>query len=67
MAWLRQSDKVTKKPSVAESLDWASALMALGVDELDDESCAETIGFALKNNDDIREILSDDDFIRSLI
>ena len=67
VAWLRQSDKVTKKPSVAESLDWASALMALGVDELDDESCAETIGFALKNNDDIREILSDDDFIRSLI
>ncbi len=65
--WLRDSDKVTKKPSVAESLDWASALMALGVDELDDESCAETIGFALKNNDDIREILSDDDFIRSFI
>jgi len=67
VAWLRASDKVTKKPSVAESLDWASALMALGVEELDDESCAETIGFALKNNDDIREILSDDDFIRSLI
>ena len=67
VAWLRGSDKVTKKPSVAESLDWASALMALGVDELDDESCAETIGFALKNNDDIREILADDDFIRSLI
>lgn len=67
VAWLRGSDKVTKKPSVAESLDWASALMALGVDELDEESCAETIGFALKNNDDIREILADDDFIRSLI
>ena len=67
VAWLRESEKVTKKPSVAESLDWASALMALGVDEMDDESCAKTIGFALKNNDDIREILADDDFIRSLI
>ena len=67
VAWLRQSDKVVKKPSVAESLDWASALMALGAAELDDESCAETIGFALKNNDDIREILADDDFIRSLM
>ena len=67
VAWLRGSDKIVKKPSVAESLDWASALMALGADELDDESCAETIGFALKNNDDIREILADDDFIRSLI
>ena len=67
VAWLRQSEKVTKKPSVAESLDWASALMALGADELDDESCAQTIGFALKNNDDIREMLADDDFIRSLV
>ncbi len=67
VAWLRQSEKVTKKPSVAESLDWASALMALGADELDDENCAQTIGFALKNNDDIREMLADDDFIRSLV
>ena len=67
VALLRSSEKVTKKPSVAESLDWASALMALGVEEMDDESCAQTIGFALKNNDDIREMLADDDFIRSLI
>ena len=67
VAWLRQNDKITKKPSVAESLDWASALMALGADELDDENCAQTLGFALKNNDDIEEILADDDFIRSFI
>ena len=67
VAWLRHSEKVSKKPSVAESLDWASALMALGAQELDDESCAQTIGFALKNNDDIREMLSDDEFIRSLL
>ena len=67
VAWLRQNDKITKKPSVAESLDWASALMALGAEELDDENCAQTLGFALKNNDDIEEILADDDFIRSFI
>lgn len=67
VAWIRQNDKITKKPSVAESLDWASALMALGADELDDENCAQTLGFALKNNDDIEEILADDDFIRSFI
>ena len=66
-AYLRASEKVTKKPSVAESLDWASALMALGAEELDEESCEKTIGFALKNNDDIREILADDDFIRSIL
>lgn len=67
VAWLRQSDKVTKKPSVAESLDWASALMALGAEELDEETAAQTLGFALKNNDDIREIMADDEFIRSFI
>ncbi len=67
VAYLRQSDNVTKKPSVAESLDWASALMALGVDELDDESAAATLGFALKNNDDIAQVLADDEFIRSFI
>ena len=67
VAYLRKSEKVTKKPSVAESLDWASALMALGAAELDDETCGETIGFALKNNDDIREIMADDEFIRTLV
>ena len=67
VAYLRQSDKVTKKPSVAESLDWAAALQALGADELDDENLAQTLGFALKNNDDIREMLADDEFIRAIL
>ncbi len=66
-AYLRQSEKVTKKPSVAESLDWAEALMALGAQELDEDSAAQTLGFALKNNDDIREILADDEFIRTIL
>ena len=66
-AYLRASDKVLKKPSIAESIDWASALMALGAPELDDETCAQTIGFALKNSGDIKEILEDDEFIRRLI
>lgn len=65
--YLRQSDKVTKKPSVAESLDWAMALQALGADELDDENVGQTLGFALKNNDDIREIMADDEFIRTIL
>ena len=43
------------------------ALMALGAPELDDETCAQTIGFALKNSGDIKEILEDDEFIRHLI
>ena len=67
VAYLRQSDKVTKKPSVAESLDWAMALTARGADELDDENVGQTLGFALKNNDDIREIMADDEFIRTIL
>jgi len=66
-AYLRASEKVLKKPSIAESIDWASALMALGVKDLDDAACAQTINFALKNNEDIKEIMADDEFIRHLI
>ena len=66
-AYLRSSDRVTKKPSVAESLDWAQALQALGADELDEDTAAQTLGFALKNNDDILEILADDEFIRAIL
>ena len=66
-AYLRMSDKVTKKPSIAEALDWAEALMALGADEMDEDTAAQTLGFALKNNDDIREILADDEFIRTIL
>ena len=64
---LHGSEKVLKKPSIAESIDWLSALMALGVSDLDDETCAQTINFALKNNEDIKEIMADDEFIRHLI
>ena len=67
VAYLRESERVLKKPSIAESLDWASALMALGASELDDETCEQTIGFALKNHEDIEEIMADDEFIRCLV
>ena len=66
-AYLRASEKVLKKPSIAESIDWSNALMALGAAELDDETCAQTINFALKNNEDIREIMADDEFIRQIL
>ncbi len=66
-AYLRGSEKVLKKPSIAESIDWASALMALGAKDLDDETCEQTIGFALKNKEDIKELMADDEFVRHLI
>lgn len=50
---LRQNEAILKKPSIAESLDWAAALDALGVRELTPELIRETVGFVLKNNEDI--------------
>ena len=51
---LRSNDAILKKPSIAETLDWASALDALGIRELTPESLRSTAGFLLKENDDIQ-------------
>ncbi len=53
---LRESDSILKKPSIAESLDWAAALDALGIRELTPEALHNTAGFVLKNNDDIASL-----------
>ena len=50
---LRASEAILKKPSIAETLDWAQALDALGVRELTPELMRSTVGFVLKNNEDI--------------
>ena len=49
----RSSEAILKKPSIAETLDWAQALEALGVRELTPEIMRGTVGFVLKNNEDI--------------
>ena len=50
---LRGNEAILKKPSIAESLDWAAALDALGIRELTPDALRQTAGFVLKNNDDI--------------
>ncbi len=40
---------LSKIPGVAETLDWANALVALQATELNDEIMAETIGCFLKD------------------
>ena len=50
---LRSTEAILKKPSIAESLDWAAALDALGIKELTPDALRQTAGFVLKNNDDI--------------
>ena len=49
---LRSSDAILKKPSIAETLDWASALDALGIRELTPDAVRRTAGFVLKNTED---------------
>ena len=48
--------RLVKTPGVAESLDWAQALVALGADALGDEIVDDTLGCILKDDADIREV-----------
>ena len=50
---LRSNEAILKKPSIAETLDWASALDALGVRELTPDALRQTAGFILKNSEDM--------------
>ena len=55
---LRDNESILKKPSIAETLDWAAALDALGVRELTPDALRQTAGFVLKNPEDVRQIQS---------
>jgi len=59
---LRQED-VLKPPGIAETLDWAEALVHLGIEELSVDTVRETLGVVLKNQEDISvvERFLDDD------
>ncbi|GLH97043.1 AAA family ATPase [Phytohabitans aurantiacus] len=52
---MRQLDLI-KPPGVAEALDWASALTALGADGLDRDVAAATLGAVLKYREDIDRV-----------
>ena len=51
---LRSNEAILKKPSIAETLDWAAALDALGIRELTPDALRQTAGFVLKNNEDLQ-------------
>jgi MoxR-like ATPase len=54
MAGLRKLD-LRKAPSIAETLDWARGLCALGVRELDAAAVRQTLALVLKHEDDLRK------------
>jgi MoxR-like ATPase len=45
-----------KRPGVAETLDWASALLTLNRHELDEKTVDETMGCVLKYKEDLRHL-----------
>ncbi|WP_433491951.1 AAA family ATPase [Nocardia grenadensis] len=51
--------QLKKLPSVAESIDWARTLLALGHTELDDTTVRETLGVVLKHRSDHQRALAD--------
>jgi MoxR-like ATPase len=47
---------VAKPPGVAEAIDWARALTLLGADGAGGDAGRETLGWALKNYEDLRRV-----------
>jgi MoxR-like ATPase len=47
--------ELRKAPSVAETIDWARTLLALGLDTLDDEAARATLGVVLKHHSDTQK------------
>jgi len=52
---LRSAD-LTKVPGVAETLDWAAALLALGAVELEPDVIDDTLGILLKYEEDVSAV-----------
>jgi MoxR-like ATPase len=46
--------ELVKQPGVAEAIDWAQALTVLGADAVDGDEARETLGWAVKNREDLR-------------
>ena len=52
-------DDLFKRPGVAETLDWAMALSALGTSELDEAAIEGTLGAVLKYEEDVTRVRAD--------
>ncbi len=47
---------LSKLPGIAETLDWATALLSLGRSSLNEETVVETLGCLLKSNEDMAKL-----------
>jgi len=55
VARLRDLD-LLKPPGAAEAIDWAHALAVLGAESAEGKPARETLGWAVKNHDDLRRV-----------
>jgi MoxR-like ATPase len=55
---LRKAD-LKKAPGIAEVVDWALALVAVGADGISSTVLKKTLGALLKNRDDVERVLAD--------
>ncbi|MEL6143374.1 MAG: MoxR family ATPase, partial [Bacteroidota bacterium] len=51
-----RQERLDKVPGIAETLDWATALVAMHIDHLDKEIVESTLGVILKDWKDVREV-----------
>jgi MoxR-like ATPase len=51
-----RSLELAKRPGAAEAIDWARALALLGVESLDVDAARATLGWVVKNEDDLRAV-----------
>ena len=51
-----RTGELTKVPGVAETIDWAAALLALGAGRLTEDIVDDTLGVVLKYEEDVRAI-----------
>jgi len=53
-----RAEDLTKRPGIAETLDWASALLALGEREIQPDVLMDTLGFLVKDAQDLQVLQS---------
>ena len=61
---LRKAD-LRKQPGIAEVVDWALALVALGAEDLSRETVRRTLGALLKNREDVEHAMAELSRLRS--
>ena len=54
-----RKSSLRKRPGIAETIDWALALVAVGAEGLSTATLKKTLGTLLKNQEDLERVLAD--------